>query len=71
MNNTRLLFRRTISSVGEGISSGWPVARMTAQWSFTGKVRNHNTGDNVAALSLEHYPGMTEKSAGGYCHTGA
>lgn len=29
---------------------------------FTGKVRNHNLGDNVAALSLEHYPGMTEKA---------
>jgi len=28
---------------------------------FTGKVRNHNLGDNVAALTLEHYPGMTEK----------
>lgn len=29
---------------------------------FTGKVRNHNLGDDVAALSLEHYPGMTEKA---------
>ncbi|GME34535.1 molybdopterin synthase catalytic subunit MoaE [Pantoea agglomerans] len=29
---------------------------------FTGKVRNHNLGDNVAALTLEHYPGMTEKA---------
>ncbi|AWP33564.1 molybdenum cofactor biosynthesis protein MoaE [Pantoea vagans] len=29
---------------------------------FTGKVRNHNLGDNVAALMLEHYPGMTEKA---------
>lgn len=28
---------------------------------FTGKVRNHNLGDNVNALTLEHYPGMTEK----------
>lgn len=24
---------------------------------FTGKVRNHNLGDNVSALTLEHYPG--------------
>ncbi len=29
---------------------------------FTGKVRNHNSGDHVAALTLEHYPGMTEKT---------
>ena len=29
---------------------------------FTGKVRNHNLGDSVKALTLEHYPGMTEKS---------
>ncbi len=29
---------------------------------FTGKVRNHNLGDNVSALTLEHYPGMTEKA---------
>ncbi|OON38864.1 molybdenum cofactor biosynthesis protein MoaE [Izhakiella australiensis] len=28
---------------------------------FTGKVRNHNLGDSVAALTLEHYPGMTER----------
>lgn len=29
---------------------------------FTGKVRNHNMGDSVSALMLEHYPGMTEKA---------
>ncbi|MBD8249742.1 molybdopterin synthase catalytic subunit MoaE [Pantoea agglomerans] len=29
---------------------------------FTGKVRNHNQGNDVAALTLEHYPGMTEKA---------
>ncbi|MDQ1211817.1 molybdopterin synthase catalytic subunit MoaE [Pantoea anthophila] len=29
---------------------------------FTGKVRNHNLGDNVAALTLEHYPAMTGKA---------
>lgn len=28
---------------------------------FTGKVRNHNAGDSVATLTLEHYPAMTEK----------
>lgn len=29
---------------------------------FTGKVRNHNQGDEVSALALEHYPGMTERA---------
>ena len=28
---------------------------------FTGKVRNHNAGDSVATLTLEHYPAMTDK----------
>ena len=31
---------------------------------FTGKVRNHNAGDSVATLTLEHYPSMTEKVLG-------
>ncbi len=29
---------------------------------FTGRVRNKNLGDDVSALHLEHYPGMTKKS---------
>jgi molybdopterin synthase catalytic subunit len=29
---------------------------------FTGRVRNKNEGLKVSALTLEHYPGMTEKS---------
>lgn len=29
---------------------------------FTGRVRNHNNGNAVTSLTLEHYPGMTEKS---------
>ncbi|GHA37977.1 molybdopterin synthase catalytic subunit MoaE [Photobacterium aphoticum] len=29
---------------------------------FIGKVRDFNQGDSVTGLSLEHYPGMTEKS---------
>lgn len=29
---------------------------------FTGRVRNKNLGDNVTALHLEHYPGMTQSS---------
>jgi len=30
--------------------------------SFVGLVRDINEGDSVAGLSLEHYPGMTEKA---------
>lgn len=30
--------------------------------SFTGQVRDLNDGSSVSALTLEHYPGMTEKS---------
>lgn len=29
---------------------------------FVGRVRDLNDGDEVKALTLEHYPGMTEKS---------
>jgi molybdopterin synthase catalytic subunit len=29
---------------------------------FTGRVRDRNEGENVTSLTLEHYPGMTEKS---------
>jgi len=29
---------------------------------FTGRVREHNNGHSVRSLTLEHYPGMTEKS---------
>lgn len=29
---------------------------------FVGRVRNHNEGQEVHALTLEHYPGMTEKA---------
>ena len=30
--------------------------------SFVGQVRDFNDGDTVSQLSLEHYPGMTEKA---------
>tara|TARA_B110000467_G_C18295095_1_gene467437 strand:- start:727 stop:1206 length:480 start_codon:yes stop_codon:yes gene_type:complete len=29
---------------------------------FTGRVRDNNNGNNVSRLTLEHYPGMTEKA---------
>jgi len=47
-----------------GTEYGWLAERDEdgAVVTFTGKVRNHNLGDSVKALTLEHYPGMTEKS---------
>lgn len=36
--------------------------RVGAVASFVGLVRDINEGDQVATLSLEHYPGMTEKA---------
>ncbi len=30
--------------------------------SFVGLARDHNDGSGVAAMTLEHYPGMTEKT---------
>ena len=30
--------------------------------SFTGLVRDMNDGDNILQMTLEHYPGMTEKA---------
>jgi len=32
--------------------------------SFVGVVRDVNEGDSVSTMSLEHYPGMTEKAIG-------
>jgi molybdopterin synthase catalytic subunit len=29
---------------------------------FTGRVRDNNNGNDVSRLTLEHYPGMTEKA---------
>ncbi|MBU2895515.1 molybdopterin synthase catalytic subunit MoaE [Vibrio hepatarius] len=34
---------------------------------FVGKVRDMNLGKNVTGLSLEHYPGMTEKALVAIC----
>mgnify|MGYP002629384000 FL=1 len=36
--------------------------RIGAIASFIGVVRDMNDGDSVAQMTLEHYPGMTEKS---------
>ena len=53
----------------EDFDVGEEIARLRLQRndigavvSFVGQVRDLNDGDNVTALTLEHYPGMTEKS---------
>lgn len=45
------------------------VTRLRKNWpgvgavcSFVGTVRDHNEGDSVLGMELEHYPGMTEKA---------
>lgn len=48
------------AALSEGTSTGAVVT-------FIGKVRDMNLGDNVIGLSLEHYPGMTEKALSEIC----
>ena len=43
----------------------WGDPKVGAVATFIGVVRDVNDGDAVAALSLEHYPGMTEKALDG------
>ncbi len=47
-------------ALAEGTAAGAVVT-------FIGKVRDMNLGDNVTGLSLEHYPGMTEKALNEIC----
>jgi molybdopterin synthase catalytic subunit len=42
-------------------------ARSGAQVIFVGSVRDYCTDGEVAALEIEHYPGMTEKSLQSIC----
>jgi molybdopterin synthase catalytic subunit len=42
------------------VRAGNPAVGAVA--SFVGVVRDRNDGDAVATLTLEHYPGMTEKA---------
>jgi len=62
MSDTRIIGSPARFSVGTEYT--WLAERDEdgAVVTFTGKVRNHNLGDSVKALTLEHYPGMTEKS---------
>ena len=62
MTQTRIIVSHDRFKVGDEYP--WLAERDEdgAVLTFTGKVRNHNLGDSVKALTLEHYPGMTEKS---------
>ena len=59
----------TIRVQTEDFDTGAEIARMRlarrdtgAVVSFVGQVRDINEGSEVGALTLEHYPGMTEKA---------
>ena len=64
--------KSTISIQHEDFDLGAEVAalrdqdqRVGAVCSFVGTVRDRNDGCAVAAMELEHYPGMTEKAIAG------
>ncbi|MFI8415466.1 molybdopterin synthase catalytic subunit MoaE [Serratia sp. NPDC078593] len=62
MENTRIRVGAACFNVGDEYAWLAQCDDDGAVVTFTGKVRNHNLGDNVSALTLEHYPGMTEKA---------
>ena len=45
----------------EQFEQSLPEASFGATASFIGRMRDFNEGDSVSAMTLEHYPGMTEK----------
>lgn len=61
MNQTRIRVGEASFSVAEAHQWLSENDADGAIVTFTGKVRNHNAGDSVATLTLEHYPSMTEK----------
>ncbi|NHB95343.1 molybdopterin synthase catalytic subunit MoaE [Photorhabdus stackebrandtii] len=62
MENTRIFVGPENFSMGDEYQWLSQCDEDGAIVTFTGKVRNHNLGDSVGALRLEHYPGMTEKA---------
>ena len=62
MDHTRICVGTETFSVGDEYHWLSQCDEDGAVVTFTGKVRNHNLGDSVSALTLEHYPGMTEKA---------
>jgi molybdopterin synthase catalytic subunit len=62
MGNTRIRVGTETFSIGDEYHWLSQCDDDGAVVTFTGKVRNHNLGDSVSVLTLEHYPGMTEKA---------
>lgn len=62
MKNTHIVVQVANFNIGEQYQWLAECESDGAVVTFTGKVRNHNLGDSIAALTLEHYPGMTEKA---------
>ena len=58
----RILVQRADFSLGEEYERLAVRHDSGAIVTFVGKVRDFNQGDAVKGLSLEHYPGMTEKA---------
>ena len=58
----RILVQRADFSLGEEYERLATRHDSGAIVTFVGKVRDFNQGDAVKGLSLEHYPGMTEKA---------
>ena len=56
MAETRILVSPERFNVGTEYSRLAERDEDGAVVTFTGKVRNHNLGDSVNALTLEHYP---------------
>ena len=72
MNDSRVIDPRVLVtaedfSVGDEYDYLAQGTAAGAVVTFVGKVRDMNLGDNVIGLSLEHYPGMTEKSLSEIC----
>ena len=58
----RILVQRADFSLGEEYERLATRHDSGAIVTFVGKVRDFNQGEQVKGLSLEHYPGMTEKA---------
>ena len=58
----RILVQRADFSLGEEYERLAARHDSGAIATFVGKVRDFNQGEEVKGLSLEHYPGMTEKA---------
>nr|WP_113867366.1 molybdopterin synthase catalytic subunit MoaE [Brenneria salicis]NMN91971.1 molybdopterin synthase catalytic subunit [Brenneria salicis ATCC 15712 = DSM 30166]RBP61278.1 molybdopterin synthase subunit MoaE [Brenneria salicis ATCC 15712 = DSM 30166]RLM30282.1 molybdenum cofactor biosynthesis protein MoaE [Brenneria salicis ATCC 15712 = DSM 30166] len=62
MTETRIRVGEACFNVGDEYQWLAQCEEDGAVVTFTGKVRNHNLAADVSALTLEHYPGMTEKA---------